>query len=75
MIAATINVATHVTWSNCRADSTGSRRSIKVHATSIVARNVIDQYKDHSGAGEKIAASVAKAPYAKRRRDGAFLGR
>lgn len=70
-----MNVATHVTWSNCLADSTGSRRSTKVHATSIVAKNAIDQYKDHNGCGEKMVASVAKAPYAKSRRDGAFLGR
>jgi hypothetical protein len=70
-----MNVATHVTRSNCLAASIGSARSTNVHAASIVARNAIDQYKAHIGSGEKIAANVANAPYTMRRRDGAFPGK
>jgi hypothetical protein len=75
MMAATINVATQVTWSNCLEDLTGSRLSTKFHAASIVARNTIDQYNDKIGAGENIAANVAKHPYTIRRRDGEFPNR
>jgi hypothetical protein len=48
---------------------------MNVHAASIVARNVIDQYEDHTGSGEKTVPSAAKTPYTKRSRDGAFFGR
>jgi hypothetical protein len=75
MIAATMNVATHVTVSNCLEDSRGSPRSINVQAASIVARNGSDQYRDAIVAGEKKDANVTMTPYINRRREGADLGK
>jgi hypothetical protein len=70
-----MNVATHVTSSNCLADSIGSPRSTNVQAASIVARNEIDHSKDVIGTGEKMVANAAKTPYTMSRRDAAILGR
>jgi hypothetical protein len=61
-----MNVATHVAWSNRRAASRELAQSTADHAAAMVARNAQDQYKDHMGFGENMAANAAMAPYSKR---------